>query len=147
MMTKTFLVLLIVCAVLVADSDCWRRRRRRRGGFLRRVARIVKSYVAGKVVGAAVGSIGKRDALCADLLTPEQAKQLATDLQNTCAAIPVNLAADGLNFDEIKGIFTDSDVDGDGKLLAAELADFSAAIQTTEACAEVETEAENEIQT
>ncbi|KAK7088949.1 uncharacterized protein [Littorina saxatilis] len=127
MMTKTFLVLLIVCAVLVHDSDCWRRRRR----FIRRVFRAVKGAVVKTVVG-------KRDALCADLLTPEQVQQLATDLQNTCASIPVNLAADGLNFDEVKSIFTDTDVDGDGKLLAAELADFSAAIQTTEACSEAE---------
>ncbi|XP_070194725.1 uncharacterized protein [Littorina saxatilis] len=140
-MTKTVLVLLIVCAMLVADSDCWRRERRRRG-FFRGVFRIVKTgiYAAGKGVSATVGALGKRDALCANLLTPDQVQQLATDLQNTCANIPVNLAADGLDFDEVKGIFTDSDVDGDGKLLATELADFSAAIQTTEACAEAEAE-------
>ncbi|KAK7101303.1 hypothetical protein V1264_024099 [Littorina saxatilis] len=138
-MTRTVVVLLIVCAMLVTDCDSWRRGRR----FFRRVARIaesaVKSAAKSAVRNYVVGTVvGKRDALCADLLTPDQVQQLATDLKNSCDEIPVNLATDGLNFEEVKDVFTQSDADGDGKLLKAELTAFSAAIQTTAACAAAE---------
>ncbi|KAK7101298.1 uncharacterized protein [Littorina saxatilis] len=114
MMTRTVVVLLIVCAMLVADCDSWRRGRKLLGTVL---------------------AVGKRDARCADLLAPDQVQQLATDLKNTCANIPVNLATDSLNLEEVKDVFTQNDADGDEKLLNAELGAFSAAIQTIEACA------------
>ncbi|KAK7107311.1 uncharacterized protein [Littorina saxatilis] len=116
MMSKTLLVLLVICAMFVPDCEGWRRRRR----FWRKV----KNAAVAAVVG------GKRDADCGPDLTPEQ-------LEESCSGLGVD-ASLGLDRAYVETSFATSDANGDGSLTEDELDEFVTAIEALDECEDFE---------
>merc|ERR1719277_1752601 len=154
MVSKILLAVLAVSVLLVAGSDAWRRRSFSRAwraikkpvvhagvklgvkAGLKAVAAKVSAAVAAAAPAAALGK--RSPALYPPELTHAQAQSLAEDMINACADLDENLATNGVSFDEFKDILNETDANGDLTLIGEELMEFAAAIQTLEACAEVE---------
>ncbi|XP_070200811.1 uncharacterized protein [Littorina saxatilis] len=125
-MHKSILVALVICAVLIGDSQGWRRWRIRGRKIIRHLV------TAGKVASALGG--GKRDAPCPEPLTPDQLNQIDAELQTTCLDLGVNVGVTGLDRTQVEAVFQDNDANADGVLKDAEISTFSEFIQTVEAC-------------
>ncbi|XP_070212785.1 uncharacterized protein [Littorina saxatilis] len=135
MLSKTVLVLLIICAVLVPDCEGWRRRRRRR--FWRSVGRFVgdvaKTALKPKATAVLVGALGKRDADCGPDLTPEETNAVVQQLEQTCPGLGLDLTL-GLTSNVIDAAFAESDANTDGALAGDELDDFLTVIRAIDEC-------------
>ncbi|KAK7096394.1 uncharacterized protein [Littorina saxatilis] len=135
MMSKTFLVLLVICAMLVPDSEGWRRRRRRR--FWRRVGRFLGDVGKGVAVGAVVGLVGKRDIDCGQDLTPEESNAVVQQLEQSCPGLGLDPSL-GLDRAYVEATFATSDANDDGALTGDELDDFVMVIEALHECEDYE---------
>ncbi|KAK7096393.1 hypothetical protein V1264_005693 [Littorina saxatilis] len=134
-MSKTFLVLLVICAMLVPDSEGWRRRRRRR--FWRRVGRFLGDVGKGVAVGAVVGLVGKRDIDCGQDLTPEESNAVVQQLEQSCPGLGLDPSL-GLDRAYVEATFATSDANDDGALTGDELDDFVMVIEALHECEDYE---------
>ncbi|XP_070178841.1 uncharacterized protein [Littorina saxatilis] len=135
MMSKTLLVLLVICAMLVQDSEGWRRRRRRR--FWRRVGRFLGDVGRAVAVGAAVSLVGKRDADCRPDLTQEESNAVVQQLEQSCPGLGLDPSL-GLDRAYVEATFATSDANNDGALTEDELGDFLMVIEALHECEDYE---------